>query len=70
MTELKKFKFVTTLVLEFKKIEKDDEPKYSTFHSTSKTEKITNDIFDDDIDNTDVFESIYSRIIPNIQKFL
>ena len=31
MTQLKRFKFVTTLALEFKQIGSDDETKYSTF---------------------------------------
>ena len=31
VTQLKGFKFMTTLLLEFKKIESDDETKYSTF---------------------------------------
>ena len=40
LTELKEFKFMITLVLEFKKIESDDETKYSTFYSSSKAETI------------------------------
>ena len=31
LTQLKRFKFVTTLALEFKQIGSDDETKYSTF---------------------------------------
>ena len=31
MTELRGFKFVTALVLEFKKTENDDKAKYDTF---------------------------------------
>ena len=57
------FKFVTTLVLEFKKIESDDKAKYSTFYMNPKAE-----INESDID--DLFESIYIMIISNIQKFL
>ena len=34
---------MTTLVLEFKKIENDDNTKYSTFYSNSKAEIIVND---------------------------
>ena len=34
--ELKSSKFVTTLVLEFKNIESDNETKYSTFYSNSQ----------------------------------
>ena len=39
---LKGFKFVTTLVLEFKKIESGDKAIYSTFYLNSKAETITN----------------------------
>ena len=53
------------LVLEFKKIENDDKTKYITFYSTSKAEAIINET---DID--DLFQSIYSTIISNIQKYL
>ena len=62
LTELRAFKFVATLVLEFKKIESDDKTKYDTFYSHSKAETIINE---SDID--DVFESIYNTIISNIQ---
>ena len=65
MTESREFKFVTTLVSEFKKIECDDETKYDTFYSNSKAEIIVNE---SDID--DVFQSIYSIIMSNIQKSL
>ena len=51
LTELKDFKFVATLVLQFKKIESNDETKYRTFYSNSKAEKTINE---SDIDN--VFE--------------
>ena len=51
LSELRGFKFVTTLVLEFKKIEKDNETKYSTFYSNSKAKPVINE---SDID--DVFE--------------
>ena len=37
LTQLKAFKFVTTLVLAFKKIESDDKTKYDTFYFHSKT---------------------------------
>ena len=56
-------KFVTALVMEFKKIESDDATKDNTFYSNSKAETIINE---SDIDN--VFESIYCKIISNIQK--
>ena len=32
LTELRGFKFVTTLVLEFKKVERDDETAHTTFY--------------------------------------
>ena len=38
LTELRGFKFVKTLVLEFKKIENDDKTKHSTFYLNSKAE--------------------------------
>ena len=65
LTQLKGFKFVTALVLEFKKIESEDKTKYDTFYSNSKAEIIINE---SDID--DVFQSIYTTIIPNMQKSL
>ena len=37
-TELKDLKFVTTLILEFKKIQSNDITLYSTFNSNSKAE--------------------------------
>ena len=65
MTELKGFKFVTTLVLVLKKIESKDKTKYGTFYSHSEAETIINE---SDID--DVFKSIYTTVISNIQKSL
>ena len=65
MTHLKRFKFVIVLVLVLKKIESDDPTKPDTFYSHSKAETIINE---SDID--DVFESIYTTIISNIQKSL
>ena len=65
MTQLKGFKFVTTSVLVFKKIECEDKAKYDTFYSHSKAEKFTNE---SDID--DVFQWIYTIIISNIQRSL
>ena len=64
MTQSRGFKFVTTIVLVFKKIEKDDKTKYDTFYSSSKAEIIINET---DID--DVFQSIYTTIISNMQNF-
>ena len=65
MSELKGFKYVTALVLEFKKIKSDDKALYSTFYFNSKAETIVNESGIDD-----VFKSIYSTIILNIQKSL
>ena len=65
LSELRGFTFVTTLVLEFMKIESDDETTYSTFYSNLKAETFNNE---SDID--DVFESIYITIISNIQNSL
>ena len=56
---------MTTLVLVFKKIESKDKTKYDNFYSSSKAEIIINE---SDID--DVFKSIYTTIITNIQKSL
>ena len=61
LAELRGFKFVTTLVIEFKKRKSDDATKYTTFHSNSKAKTI---IDENGID--DVFESVYITIISNI----
>ena len=66
MTQLKGFKFVTTLILVFKKIESEDKTKLDYFYSSSKTGIII--INESDID--DEFQSIYTTIITNIQKTL
>ena len=65
MSELRGFKFVTALLLEFKETEIHDATKYSTFHLNSKVETTINR---SNIDNA--FKSIYSTIISNIQKSL
>ena len=65
MSDLRGFKFVATLVLVLKKIENEDKTKYDTFYSHSKAETINNE---SDID--DVFESIHTITISNIQKSL
>ena len=65
MSQFKGFKFVTTLVLVFKKIESKDKTKYDNFYSSSKAKIIINE---SDIDN--VFKSICTTIITNIQKSL
>ena len=65
LTQLKGFKFVTTLVLVSKKVECEDKVKFDNFYSSSKAEIIINE---SDIEN--VFKSIYTTIIANIQKSL
>ena len=55
---------MTTLVLVFKKIE-SDKTMYDIFYSNSNAETVTNE---SEID--DVFQSIYTTIIRNIQKSL
>ena len=56
---------MTTLILEFKKIQSNDKTLYRTFYSKSKADTIVNEGC-----INDVFESIYSTIILNIQKCL
>ena len=65
MTQLKGFKFVTTLVLVFKKIESKNKRKYDAFYSSSKA-----DITINESDSDDVFQSLYATIISNIQRYL
>ena len=65
MTQLKDFKFVTALVLVFKKVESENKTKYDTFYSHLKARTITSK---SDID--DVFQSIHTTIISNIEKSL
>ena len=52
LTQLKGFRFVTTLVLVFKKIESEDKTKYDNFYSSSKAEIIINV---SEIESDDVF---------------
>ena len=66
LAQVKGFKFVTTLVLLFKPIESKGKKKYGNFYSSSKAESIR--INESGID--DVFKSIYTTIIINIQKSL
>ena len=63
--ELKGFRFVTKLVLVFKKIESKDKAKYDKFYSSSKAE-----IFINESGIEKEFKSIYTTIIPKIQKIL
>ena len=65
LPQLRRFTFVTTLALVFKKIESKDKTKYDNIYSSSKTVMIVNE---SDIKN--VFKSIYTTIITNIQKSL
>ena len=60
MAQLKGFKFLTTLVSEFKKIESEGKTKYDNFYSSSKAKIIINE---SDID--DMFQSIFITIISN-----
>ena len=62
MPQLRGFTFVTTLALVFKKIESKDKTKYDNIYSSTKTETIVNE---SGINN--VFKSIYTTIITNIQ---
>ena len=66
LTQLRVFKFVTTIVLVLKKIENENKTKYDTFCSQSKAETIINE---SDLDDN-VFKSIYSTVKSNIQKHL
>ena len=56
--ELKGFKLITVIVLEFEKIQSDDKALCSTFYLHSKAGTIINE---SDID--EAFESIYSTVI-------
>ena len=64
LTQLKGSKFVTTLALVLKKI-KVAIKKMINFYPSSKVEVIINES-----DINDVFQSIYTTIITNIQKYL
>ena len=63
LTQLKGCKFVTILV--FKKMESKDKKKYDNFYSSSKAVITINESGIDD-----VFKSIYTTIITNMQKSL
>ena len=56
---------MAALVLMFKKIESEDKTNYNNLHSSSKAQAIINE---SDID--DVFQSVYTTILTNIQKSL
>ena len=53
LTQLKGLRFVTTIVLVFKKIESEDKTKYDIFYSSSKAEIIINV---SEIESDDVFQ--------------
>ena len=55
---------MTELVLVFKKIDREYKTEYDNFYSSLKTEIIINE------NCNDVFESIYSTILSNIQTYL
>ena len=65
MAQLKGFRFVTTIVLVFKKIERKDKTKYDNFCSSSKA-----GIIIDESDIDDVLKWFCTAIIGNIQKYL
>ena len=65
LTQLRGFKFVTTLFLVLKKVESRDKTKYDNFCSSSEAEIIINK---SDVEN--VLKSVYTTIIANIQKSL
>ena len=65
LTHVKGFKFVTALVLVFKKKERKDKTKFGYFYSSSKSEIIINEN-----NFNGVFQSIYTTIITNKQKAL
>ena len=65
LPQLRGFKCITTFVLVFKKMESEDKTKYDNFYSSSKAETIINES-----DNENLFKSIYTTIIVNIQKSL
>ena len=64
LTHLKGFKIVATILV-FKKIKSKDKTKCDNFYSSSKAEIIINESYIDD-----VFLSIYTTILENIQKSL
>ena len=65
LTQLKGFKFVAILCLVFKHIDSKNKTKYDNFYSSSNAEIIIIESYIDD-----VFKSIDTTIITNIQKSL
>ena len=66
LTELREFKLLTALVLPLKKIESEDKTKDGSFYLEPKSETIINE--SEIADN--VFKSIYTTVLLNIQKIL
>ena len=60
LTQLKSLKFVTKLVLVFRKIERENKTKYDNFYSISKGGIIINES-----DIEDVLQSIYNTVLTN-----
>ena len=65
LSELRSFRFVTTLILGLKKIQSDIKHYIALFFSNSKAKTIINES-----EINDVFESVYTTVISNIQKSL
>ena len=63
LSELRRFKYVTALVLEFKKMQSEEKTMHNTFYSNSKAKAIINGS-----DIGYLFKSIYITITSNIQK--
>ena len=65
--QLRGFKLVITLYLVFRRIEIKDKTKYDSFYSSSESET---EIIINKSDIKNVFKSIYTTIIANMQKSL
>ena len=66
MIKLRGFKFAKTLPLVLKKIESENKTKHDIFCLHSKAETI---IYKNDIDDN-IFKSIFTTVVLNIQKFV
>ena len=58
LSQLRRFKFVTTLVLVFKRIKSKDKTKFDNFYSTSKAEII--------IRESDIESDNYNKYTKNL----
>ena len=67
LSELRGFKILTKLVLEFKKIESDNETKYSIFCSNLKAQTTINEKDTDDVSNQFILR-LYQRYINILEK--